>query len=168
MERFVSAYTEGSPTHITILLGANDFGYNNALKDMKGYINKLNQMITSIKTYDPNIKIILCTPTPAPNTDIVTDSQKGFYTQYDLNMKIATYYLLKTYDNEKAEEAGIYIAPMHLTLDTSEGFDYKTSTEQINGVPTSVVKASNGIHPNNSYGQVQMGNTLAAVIQKYR
>ena len=57
---------------------------------------------------------------------------------------------------------------MHLTLDTSEGFDYKTSTEQINGVPTSVVKASNGIHPNNNYGQVQMGNTLAAIIQKYR
>lgn len=168
MERFNSAYTEGSPTHITILLGANDFGYNNALKDMAGYINKLNQMITSIKTYDPDIKVILCTPTPAPNTDIVTDSQKDFYTQYDLNMKIATYYLLKTYDNEKAEEAGIYIAPMHLTLDTSEGFDYKTSTEQINGVPTSVVKASNGIHPNNNHGQVQMGNTLAAVIQKYR
>ena len=168
MERFASAYLEGSPTHVSILLGANDFGYNNALEDMGGYVRKLNQMISSIKSYDPNIKIILCTPTPAPNTDIVTDSQKDFYTKYDRNMKIATYYLLKTYDTDKAEEAGIYIAPMHLTLDTSEGFDYRNSTEEINGVVTPVIKPSNGIHPNNSYGQLQMGDTLAAVLQKYR
>lgn len=168
MERFSAAYTEGAPTHVSILLGANDFGYNNALKDLSGYIRKLNQMIASIKAYDPHIKIILCTPTPAPDTTIVTDSYKDFYNQYDLNMKIATYYLLKTYDNLASEAQGIYMAPMHLTLDRANGFDYRETTEIINGNPVSVVKAANGIHPNNSYGQLQMGDTLAAVIQKYR
>lgn len=168
MERFAAAYTNGAPTHVSILLGANDFGYNNALKDLNGYISKLNQMITSIKAYDPNIKIILCTPTPAPSTTIVTDRYRSFYEQYDLNMKIATYYLLKTYDNPASEAQGIYIAPMHLTLDTAKGFDYRKTTETIDGKTVSVIKAANGIHPNNSYGQLQMGDTLAAVIQKYR
>ena len=168
MERFAAAYTEGAPTHVSILLGANDFGYNNALEDMEGYIRKLNQMIASIKAYDPHIKIILCTPTPAPNTEIVTDSHQAFYNKYDRNMKIAIYYLLKTYDNEQSKQQGIYIAPMHLTLDTTNGFDYKETTETIDGATIPVIKASNGIHPNNSYGQLQMGDTLAAVIQKYR
>ncbi len=168
MERFAAAYTDGAPTHVSILLGANDFGYNNALEDLGGYIRKLNQMIASIKAYDPDIKIILCTPTPAPNTTIVTDSHKDFYDKYDLNMKIATYYLLKTYDNAASEAQGIYIAPMHLTLDTTNGFDYRETTETIGGNTISVIKATNGIHPNNSHGQLQMGDTLAAVIQKYR
>lgn len=168
MARFSSAYKSGAPTHVSILLGANDFNDMNGLLKLKDHMDKLNTMIDSIHAYNPNIKIILCTPTPSPNTNIVTDSRKSYYYTYDRCMKIAAYYLLKTFDNDESLARGIYIAPMNLTLDITSGFDYKEKYEIIDGVNTKVVSAANGIHPNNTVGQPQMGDTLAAVIQKYR
>lgn len=164
MERYSCAFKEGGPTHVSILLGANDFGYSNTIKGLKDYIDKLNKMIDSIHTYDRNIKVIICTPTLAPSINIVNDENTGFYESYDKRMKIAIHYILKTFDNEEHVARNIYVAPMHLTLDTSRGFDYKTS--RIGEVTK--VSAVNSIHPNNTVGQIQMGNTLAAVIQKYR
>ena len=168
MERFKAAFTEGTPTHVSIFLGANDFGYNNRIYDLEGYMAQLNEMIDSIHAFDPSIKVVLCTPTPAPNTNKITDSRLSFYYSYDRNMKLATYYLLQTFDNEASRERGVYLAPTHLTLDTNSGFDYKETTEVINGAPTKVVSASNGIHPNNTVGQLQMGDTIAAVLQYTR
>lgn len=164
MDRFNSAFQSGKPTHVSILLGANDFGYSDALENMQTYIGRLNEMITSIKAYDKDIKIVICTPTLGPDTTVVTDTELNFYQNYDQKIKKATYYLLQTYDNANCEQEGIYIAPMHLTLDVRNGFDYSTKLQN----NETVMSATNGIHPNNEYGQIQMGNTLAAVLQKYR
>lgn len=56
---------------------------------------------------------------------------------------------------------------MTLTLDTTNGFDYKTSQTKRDGLITTQVTAKNSIHPN-EFGNILMGNTLAAVIQKFR
>ncbi|MDY3369301.1 SGNH/GDSL hydrolase family protein, partial [Zhenhengia yiwuensis] len=156
----------GAPTHISILLGANDFGTHNTLMDMPGFLHYLEQFITSIHNYDPSIKVIICTPTLAPNIKLLTGDTSP-YNRYNRNMKLATYYLLKAYDNDESIARNIYIAPMTLTLDTTNGFDYKTSQTKRDGLITTQVTAKNSIHPN-EFGNILMGNTLAAVIQKFR
>ena len=72
MERFKAAYPNGAPTHISILLGANDFGTYDTLLDMPGFLSYLETLITSIHNYDESIKIILCTPTLSPNENLIT------------------------------------------------------------------------------------------------
>ncbi|MBE6022108.1 MAG: SGNH/GDSL hydrolase family protein [Cellulosilyticum sp.] len=167
--RYKEAFAEGTPTHVSILLGANEFGFNKELDNIDYFIDRLNQMIDSIHTYDPTIKIILCTPPVAPNTYFVTSVEsKEFYTEYDLRIKYITSKLLEAFDTDEALARQIYIAPMTLTLDTTNGFNYIQKNELVDGTITQVVDAIYSIHPNNEYGQLQMGTTLAAVIQKYR
>lgn len=168
MERFNDAFVDGTPTHISILLGANEFGYNKEINQLDLYIERLEYVINSIHDYDPTIKIILCTPTVAPNANLVTSSAKLFYEEYDLRIKYVTDRLLTTFDTDEALERNIYIAPMTLTLDATNGYTFIEKTEIIGDLALKVIDADNSIHPNNAYGQIQMGRTLAAVIQKFR
>ena len=168
MARYKEAFSTGTPTHVSILLGANEFGMNKEIDNVDLFIERLNQVIDSIHDYDSTIKIILCTPTLAPNSNFVTSSWKNFYTEYDLRMKYVTSKLLEAFDTDEALAKQIYIAPMTLTLDTTNGYTYIEKDEISNGVKKRVIDANNSIHPNNEYGQLQMGSTLAAVIQKYR
>lgn len=168
IERNQAAFTEGTPTHVSILLGANEFGFNKEIDKVDLFIERLNTMIDSIHTFDPNIKIILCTPTVAPNSSMVTSSKKDFYSEYDLRIKYVTSRLLKAFDTDEALARQIYIAPMTLTLDANTGYDYIEKDEIIDGISSKVVDVTNSIHPSNASGQLQMGDTLAAVLQKYR
>ena len=169
MQRFKEAFAEsGTPTHVSILLGANEFGFNKEIGNIDLWLSRLNMVIDSIHTYDPNIKIILCTPTLAPNPARVTSLEKSFYSEYDLRVKYVASKMLEAFDTDEALARQIYIAPMTITLDTTNGYTYIEKTENNNGFITSVIDAANSIHPNNEYGQIQMGSTLAAVIQKYR
>ena len=168
IERHQAAFTEGTPTHVSILLGANEFGFNKEIDKVDLFIERLNTMIDSIHTFDPNIKIILCTPAVAPNASMVTSSKKDFYSEYDLRIKYVTSRLLKAFDTDEALSRQIYIAPMTLTLDSNTGYDYIEKDEIVNGISSKVVDVTNSIHPSNAYGQLQMGDTLAAVLQKYR
>ena len=164
MEKFKAVYKEGSPTHISILLGANDFGYSNTIVGLDKYIEQINMMINSIHEFDPNIKVIVCTPTPAPDTNIATGKMNSFYESYDIRMGKVVDAILTRFDNEESVANNIFIAPMHLTLNPADGYDYIPGIED----GKRIIKAANQIHPNNSHGQKQMGNTLAAVIQKTR
>lgn len=168
INRNKEAFAEGTPTHVSILLGANEFGFNKEIDQVDVFIERLNEMINSIHTFDPNIKIIICLSTTAPNTARITSSKQDFYTQYDLCVKYAVSRLLKAFDTDEALSRQIYIAPMTLTLDTNLGYDYVDKTETIGDFTFPVVDVKNSIHPNNTYGQLQMGDTLAAVIQKFR
>lgn len=166
MERFSLAYPQGSPTHVSILLGANDFGTFDTLMDLPGYLSYMQQLIDSIHAYDPTIKVIICTPTLGPNRTIMTEDRETYF-KYDRNIKLATYYLLGAYDNDESIARNIYLAPLTQTLDTTNGYDYTRSQVEENGVLTTKVSAANTLHPN-SYGHSQMGNALAAVLQKTR
>lgn len=168
VNRHKEAFANGTPTHVSILLGANDFGFKKQINGMDTFIQRLNHMIDSIHEFDPTIKVILCLPTVGPNPDQITSSKKSFYTEYNLCIKYATSQLLKAFDTDEALARQIYIAPMTLTLDPSLGFDYIEKIETTYGMLSTVTDVKNSIHPNNTVGQLQMGDTLAAVIQKFR
>ena len=164
MKKFKAVYKGETPTHISILLGANDFGYSNTISGLDKYIEDIDKMITSIHEFDPSIKVIICTPTPAPDTSIATGKMNSFYESYDIRMGRTVQAILSKFDNEESINRNIFIAPMHLTLNIQTGYTYIPGIEDGN----KIIKADNEIHPNNAYGQKQMGNTLAAVIQKTR
>ena len=164
MEKFKAVYKDGTPTHVSILLGANDFGYSNTIQGLDKYIEQIDMMIESIHEFDPSIKVIICTPTPAPDTSITTGKMNSFYEDYDIRMGKTVQAILNKFDNDTSIKNNIFIAPMHLTLNVETGYTYIPGVEDGN----KVIKVDNQIHPNNSHGQKQMGNTLAAVIQKTR
>ena len=166
MERFSIAFAEGAPTHVSILLGANDFGTFDTLMDLPGYLTYMKQLIDSIHSYDPSIKVVICTPTLGPNQNVITEDRETYY-KYDRNIKLAAYYLLATYDNEESLSQNIYLAPLTQTLDTTNGYDYTRTTVEENGLLMTKVSPANTLHPN-SYGHSLMGNALAAVLQKSR
>lgn len=168
IERFASAFADGAPTHVSILLGSNDFGFFDTFNGIELFIERLNIMIDSIHQFDPNIKVIICTPPLGPSRKYLSQDYVEKYIKYDRNMKLATYHLLKAFDNDESLSRNILVAPMTLTLDVTNGFDFKEKVEIIDGVSKTTIIPGNGIHPSNSYGQLQMGDTLAAVIQKYR
>lgn len=168
IERNSEAFSQGTPTHVSIFLGVNEFGFGKQLNRSNLFISRLNQMIDSIHSYDPSIKIILCMPTVAPEVSLVTSSNQDFYKEYNLCVKYLASKLLENFDTDDALARQIYIAPMTLTLDPINGFNFIEKDEGSGSFKMTVVDVDNSIHPNNSYGQLQMGTTLAAVLQKYR
>ena len=168
IERFKAVFEEGTPTHINILLGANDFQECESLEDYLVFIERLQAVIDSIHIFNPNIQVIVCMPTLGPNINMISMTYRDRYDKYDRKMKIGAHYILKAFDNDESTKRNIYIAPMTLTLDVTNGFDFKEREQLVDDILTKVTLPVNDIHPNNSFGQLQMGDTLAAVIQKYR
>ena len=168
MARYAEAFSLGTPTHVSLFLGVNEFGFGKQLDKTSLFMTRLNKVIDSIHSYDPNIKIILCMPTVAPDTNMVTASTQAFYKEYNLCVKYLASKLLENFDTDAALSRQIYLAPMPLTLDPINGFNYIEKSELVEGFTSTVVDTDNSIHPNNDYGQIQMGSTLAAVLQKYR
>lgn len=163
MERFSYAFTPYTPTHVSILLGANDFGFTQAQPNATDFIHKLQEMITSIHTYDANIKIMLCIPPLGPDPNCITSHQKSFYQNYQIRLKTLAHILLQAFDTDEALCEQIYIVPMYLTLDTQTSFDYLLTKDPILH-PLLTQDVKNSIHPNQSIGQQQMGLTLAGVL----
>ena len=162
------AFEAGTPTHVSILLGANEFGLGKKIYYIDTFINQLNQMIDSIHEFDSNIKVIVCLPVLGPDPQPVTSWMRNVYIDYNYCIKYASYHLIQAFDTDEALKRNIYLAPMTLTVDTRNGFNYVQRVEEVDGIKSLVINSDNSIHPNNHIGQVQMGNTLAAVIQKYR
>lgn len=167
MERFAYAFPDGLPTHISLLMGANDFGSFDTFEGEELFLKRYEELIISIHEYDPEIKVIVCTTTVGPHPNILSYYAKGDR-NYDRNTRLATHYILDTFDTEENRARNVYVAPMHMTLDSYTGFDYIEADRLVEGIVQKVTVTKNGIHPNNEVGQKQMGNTLAAVIQKYR
>ena len=164
-EKYIKAnknvFTNGDPTHVSILLGANEFGFNKHIEKADEFVAQIQAMINSIHAYNPNINIILCLPTLGPNTSMVTSTNnKPFYQGYDVRVKYATSKLLEAFDTPEMENQKVYICAMTDTLDTSKGFNYVEKK--------GVTDVDNSIHPSNQFGQLQMGDSLAAVIQATR
>lgn len=163
MTRFSYAFVPYKPTHVSILLGANDFGFAKTMPHPTDFINRLQEMITSIHAYDPTIKIMLCIPPLGPDPNYITSYQKSFYQNYQMRLKMLASSLLETFDTDEALLKQVYVVPMYLTLDTHTSFDYFL----IKYGPLSPLLTQdvhNSIHPNQVVGQEQMGLTLAGVL----
>lgn len=169
LQRFASAFSSGTPTHVSILLGANDFQTSDGVVGIDTFINNLNIVINSIRAYSSTIKIIINIPTTGANQDAwgINVGCGGIQENYDRNMKLESQRLLKEFDTDISLSNNIYICPMGSVLDTVYGFDYQT--ENVNIYSTEQVKRyNNWVHPNDSVGHKQMGDALAGLIQKIR
>lgn len=152
------------PDYVVINLGINDtFNYLDDASlntEMTNIISRYDQVISSIKAYNANIKIGIALTIP-PNY-----SQDAFGKAYDAGQTRARYKrnnflwvqkLIATYQNREAEN--LYLVPIHLNIDTRYGYGLEST--QVNARNTMTVQmpvANGGVHPGVS-GYWQIADT---------
>lgn len=149
MDRYAAAFAGAQPNVVTFLLGTNDFmnaqGIDNGITD---YLSKLNQAITSIKAYNPNMKIIILLPMIG-GTNAQWSAQSGTTQdfQFNRNMQELASRLLKEFDNDTQLAQSIYVCNTNMVVDPANIGDF--------------------VHPT-SAGHTQMAVALAGLIQSIR
>src|SRR5581483_6182486 len=113
LTRYAWAFPNGSPTHVAILLGTNDFFTTVPTGTaLSTFLSSYNTMIASIQAAVPGVKIVVQIP-PAGS------AQDGFawaygttsttYLSFRTNMQLLARQLLNTYDTPAQNTAGIYV-----------------------------------------------------------
>jgi hypothetical protein len=151
MERYTAAFGTNTPTHVSILLGANDFQMTDGIDaGIEDFISKLKTFIQSVKAYNSNIKFIVCLPIVGNTQDVwaVNRGTYGSAEMYRQNMQKLGRRILNEWDNDTQLNNGIYVCAMNIGVDVGDLSDW--------------------VHPNLDTGYKIMGNTLAALIQKIR
>lgn len=134
--------------YVVVSLGVNDLNLvgHNSHNEIIGYFNTIFQ---SIHQYNPNIKIILNTPTMLFSTES-TDGAKN--TRLEL-----TKTLNEQYANQEAE--GIYLSAISMAINPSMNFKWIESTDK--SKPMTVTDTT---HPN-LHGYKNMATTTYAFIK---
>jgi hypothetical protein len=151
MERYASAFGVGAPTVVTILLGANDFQTTDGINGgIESYISGIKTIINSIKAYNSAIKVVINLPIIGNTQDIWATAKgtSGTAEMYRQNMQKVGRRILTEWDNDTQLANGIYVCAMNAVIDTAQNL-------------------ADWVHPN-SEGYKQIGNALAALIQKIR
>ncbi|KZB89753.1 hypothetical protein A2U94_19900, partial [Bacillus sp. VT 712] len=151
MSRFAAAFGSNLPTHVSILLAANDFQLTEGIDNgIETYIKNIKAIVSSIKSYNQAIKIIINLPIIGNNQDFwaVSTATKGTSEMYRQNMQKVGRRLLTEFDTDAQMANGVYVCAMNANLDTVENMQ-------------------DWVHPNPT-GQLQLGSSLAALVQKTR
>lgn len=169
MQRFSAAHQDGAPTHVSIMSGANDFYYDEggiSDSEWEAYLARLNTILNSINEYSADIKRIICLPIGGAGQD-GAGKYKGSGPsshQFNTNMQILARRLLDEFDDQTSRDAGIFIAPLLLSLDPIAGFPSSTYSRNKYATDISVVRQTDQLHPRDE-GHYQMGDCLAATVQ---
>ena len=120
-------------------------------------------MISSIREYDPDMKIIINMPIPGADQNawgfkMCLGSEK----RYNYNMMKLSEAIIENYSSDK----NIFISPMAACIDRMYGFS-SASRNANQYCEEKETFQSNWVHPNKT-GYAQMGDALAAVIEKIR
>lgn len=170
LTRYAAAFAGGDPTHVSILLGANDFQSSITASAFTTFAGYVDVMIASIQAAVPTVKIILCLPVPGASQDAwAIQTGTGLTAeQFRQNMQTASRYMLTEYDGREAED--IYIAPLGAFVDPVYGFDREDEEPNIYVTGETIKRASANsyVHPNITVGHPQMGDALGAVVQATR
>jgi hypothetical protein len=172
LARYPEVFSAGLPTHISILLSANDFqglttaATTAALPAFKTYLDAL---IASARAAVPGVKVIINVPTiGAPqNAWGIQMGSAQLAEQYDQNMQASGRYLLDAYDTQAMEDAGTYVCAFGQFVDPIYGFDSHAEPANIYAT-TNVTRHDNWVHMNDAVGHKQAGDALAALIQAHR
>lgn len=172
LARYAAAFAAGVPTHISILMGANDFqlltseGTQAALPAFKA---RIDQMIASARAAIPGVKVIINLPTQSAGQDAWAVQLASGQTaaQYDQNIQAAARYLLTAYDTPAVEATGIHVCAFGLTVDPVHGFKTVAERPNIYAADVSILRAIDWVHPG-PVGHKQAGDALAAIIQSIR
>ena len=150
-----------TPDYVFINLGINDmFGYgsDNLLQiGMNQALNGYNKMVSSIREFDSNIKIVLGLTIP-PNY-----SQNAFGEDYSTGQSRMRYKhnnfmwvkkLIEVYDNRESEN--IYVTPLFTNLDTRYNMGLvESQVNARNTFKTTMSAKNSGVHPSISgYWQI--------------
>lgn len=155
-----------APTIVSILLGINDVFYYESdstidakIADMKLY---LASMITSIRAYSANIKILIGIPIwPSASQDSFGKSYNSAYNRirYKRNIHKWGLEMIKTYDTSSV----VKIIGVNLNLDTLNNMQSEEVAVNSRNSAT-VTRQSNGLHPAAS-GYQQMADTFYYVLK---
>lgn len=155
MARFAAAF-DVSPTIVSFLLGTNDFTNTIGIDQLiDSYLTNLRAAITSIKSYNPAIKVIVNIPMLGKDQeDWSKDSKTVWNIQYNRNMQDLGLRLIKEFDTDTELVNGIYVCPLNMVLAKSKLQDRVHPT-------------SNPSNPTGT-GHEELGLLLAGFIQKIR
>lgn len=170
LERYAVIFGAGLPTHISIMLGANDFG--SLVPDstnLATYTSRLDTLISQAQAAIPGVKIIVVVPVMGGDQNGIAANYGNTQNEWGFrrNLQMLARHLLTTYDTTTKEATGIHVAPVNLVVDPVYGFN--SSTENVNRYSTAqTTRTSDGAHPSETVGHPQMGDCLGAVVQGTR
>ena len=165
--KYLERFEVSKPNAVSILLAANDLqniSYEDGPARIGQFMAELETVIASIHECDPAIDIIINLPVSGAEQYAWGLRGNVSAKRYRLNTLLLCRELLARWD--RAEKEHVYICPMRCILDPQTGFD----TEVYRTNPYSARLAehhSNWVHPNQA-GYRQMGDALAAVVEKLR
>ncbi len=164
--KYMARYEIGKLDAVSLLFGANDLQitkYEETEEHIKRYINNLNIVINSIKAYDPGIKIIINMPIPGADQNAWgMRCCLGSSKRYNYHMMMLGNAILENFSNKE----NIFISPMGIAIDTKSAFGESVVTSTVYTTHTEVYQ-NNWVHPQR-HGYRQMGDVLAAIIEKIR
>ena len=116
-------------------------------------------MITSMKAFNANVKIGICTPTPPPGQDAFGYSYGCGQPQwrYKRNLMRWIYNLITQFDGRTA--ANIYVVPVSVNIDTVHNMEEAAAAPVNSRSAETVVRQINGVHPGTD-GYKQMADVV--------
>lgn len=118
-------------------------------------INSYDYMINSIKTYNPNIKILIGLPATRALGDLENKSQ------IDSALE-STKALIEAYDNKESDN--IYLVPYYLNIDPNNDFNFSQIEVSSRNTNTKIKVASDTVHPS-TLGYYKIADVIYSYIK---
>ena len=147
---YMTTQSYSSVDYVIINLSTNDFG-----RPITDVIADLNTMISSIKTFNSAIKVIVCLTEGVYRDKMEWDTRNTWYIELKKLM-------IATYDKREAEK--IYVCPLYLNMDLYE--DYNLTSVPLSSEDTTKTRlmTADGIHQN-QVGFNKNANTMYYTIK---
>ncbi len=168
--KYLQQQSFSMPDAVSVLLGTNDimkFTYDDMESGIARTMQNMDEIIASIRENAPQSVLLLGLPILPTTSEYAFGKCFGTKKSAKQSRMIMKEYLrrmLEKWDGREAEK--IYLVPMYAVIDPVNGF--KTDAFS-NGLYYEALEVHVGeaIHPNPA-GYYQMGDALAAVLQKIR
>ncbi len=174
LDRFSAAYDESGPVppdSISLMLGTNSFASSSTGATpaaQAAWVADMQTLIAAIRAELPTTPIIIGMPIMGADQNAANVTYRAGTTAARIrrNMQECGRLIIDTWDNDTDLADNIFVSPIILSLDTIRGFG--TRTENASKYITEQITIPNDmIHPATE-GYYQMGDALAAAVQKIR
>lgn len=153
------------PDLVCITLGSNDFRYASFPLDFATWNSNMDAIIASMKTANPNIKVVICNQGPFGNYG--KDGEPSHLMDYKMWLHLQD--IIATYDNRQNEN--IYVLAQGSEISAEYGFTPSTGdstkvTDLYQGTERLAIKGADIVHPMLSLPN--MGIPITAFLQYIR
>ena len=147
---YMSTQSYASVDYVIINLSTNDYG-----RPITDVIADLNTMISSIKTFNSAIKVIVCLTEGVYRNKMEWDTRNTWYIELKKLM-------IATYDKREAEK--IYVCPLYLNMDLYEDYNFTSVPLSSEDSTKTRLMTADGIHQNQA-GFNKNANTMYYTIK---